>query len=50
MKEKDRILNLSLKGTYEIVKGLSIDAFYSIQNSGDLTQVVYMINMITGEE
>ena len=31
-----RVLNLSLKGTYEIVKGLNIDAFYSIQNSGDL--------------
>ena len=31
-----RILNLSLKGTYEIVKGLSIDAFYSVQNNGDL--------------
>jgi len=26
-----RVLNLSLKGTYEIVKGLNIDAFYSIQ-------------------
>jgi TonB-linked SusC/RagA family outer membrane protein len=31
-----RILNLSLKGTYEIVKGLSIDAFYSVQNNSDL--------------
>jgi iron complex outermembrane receptor protein len=29
-------LNLSLKGAYEIVKGLSIDAFYSIQTSGKL--------------
>ncbi len=34
---KDRILNLSLKGAYEIVKGLTIDAFYSIQNSSNLT-------------
>ena len=34
--EIDRILNLSLKGTYEIVKGLNIDAFYSVQNSGNL--------------
>jgi len=34
---KDRILNLSLKGSYEILKGLSIDAFYSVQNSGNLT-------------
>ena len=31
-----RVLNLSLKGTYEIVKGLNIDAFYSVQNSGNL--------------
>ena len=38
---KNRILNLSLKGTYEIVKGLSVDAFYSIQNSGDLKGVYY---------
>jgi TonB-linked SusC/RagA family outer membrane protein len=34
---KNRIVNLSLKGTYEILKGLSIDAFYSIQNSNNLT-------------
>ncbi len=33
---KNRIVNLSLKGTYEIIKGLSIDAFYSIQSSGVL--------------
>jgi len=38
---KNRILNLSLKGTYEIVKGLNIDALYSKQNSGDLTGVYY---------
>jgi TonB-dependent starch-binding outer membrane protein SusC len=38
---KNRMLNLSLKGTYEIVKGLSVDAFYSIQNSGDLTGIYY---------
>ena len=30
---KNRILNLSLKGTYEIVKGLSLDAFYSTQTT-----------------
>jgi len=28
-------LNLSLRGTYEILKGLNLDAIYSIQNSGD---------------
>ena len=33
---KNRILNLSLKGTYEILKGLSVDAFYSVQNIGTL--------------
>jgi iron complex outermembrane receptor protein len=38
---KDRILNLSLKGVYEIVKGLSLDAFYSVQNNGDLNGVYY---------
>jgi iron complex outermembrane receptor protein len=31
--QKDRLLNMSAKGTYEIVKGLSIDAFYSFQTS-----------------
>ena len=34
--EQDRILNLSLKGTYEILKGLTLDAFYSTQISGNL--------------
>jgi len=38
---KNRILNISLKGTYEIVRGLNIDALYSIQNSGDLTGTYY---------
>ncbi|TAL74496.1 MAG: SusC/RagA family TonB-linked outer membrane protein, partial [Bacteroidetes bacterium] len=33
---KNRILNLSLKGTYEILKGLSVDAFYSIQSISTL--------------
>jgi iron complex outermembrane receptor protein len=31
---RNRILNVSLKGTYEIVKGLNIGALYSFQNSG----------------
>jgi TonB-linked SusC/RagA family outer membrane protein len=31
--QKDRLLNMSVKGTYEIVKGLAIDAFYSFQTS-----------------
>jgi TonB-dependent starch-binding outer membrane protein SusC len=33
---KNRLLNLSLKGEYEIVRGLKIDAFYAIQSSEDL--------------
>lgn len=33
---KDRILNLSLKGTYEIIHGLNIDALYAVQNGGKL--------------
>ncbi len=37
----NRVLNLSLKGTYEIINGLTLDAFYSIQNSGDLSGVYY---------
>ena len=35
--EKNRILDLSIKGTYEIVKGLSIDAFYSTELSDKLS-------------
>jgi iron complex outermembrane receptor protein len=31
--QKDRLLNMSVKGTYEIVKNLNIDAFYSFQTS-----------------
>lgn len=31
---KSEILDVSVKGTYEIVKGLSIDAFYSMETSG----------------
>lgn len=38
---KNRILNLSIKGTYEIVKGLTADAFYSIQSTGNLGGVYY---------
>ncbi|MCX6254816.1 MAG: SusC/RagA family TonB-linked outer membrane protein [Bacteroidia bacterium] len=33
---KERILNLSLKGGYEIIKGLTVDAFYALQSSGSL--------------
>jgi TonB-linked SusC/RagA family outer membrane protein len=37
----NRVLNLNLRGTYEILKGLNIDAFYSIQNSSDLNGTYY---------
>ena len=33
---KNSIMNLSLKGTYEILKGLNVDAFYSVQSSTNL--------------
>lgn len=33
---QDRIMNISLKGTFEIIKGLNLDAFYSIQSIGAL--------------
>src|SRR5450759_2124251 len=38
---QNRILNLNMRATYELLKGLNIDAFYSIQNSGDLNGVYY---------
>lgn len=38
---KTRNLNFSLKGTYEIIKGLSIDALYSRENSGILDGIYY---------
>ncbi len=33
---KNRVVNLSLKGTFEILRGLNVDAIYSIQSSGAL--------------
>jgi TonB-linked SusC/RagA family outer membrane protein len=33
---KNRNLNVSLKGTYEITKGLNVDALYSVQSVGRL--------------
>jgi len=38
---KNRLLNLSIKGAYELMKGLSIDAFYSIQTFNDLNGIYY---------
>ncbi len=37
----DKLLNLSLKGTYEIIKGLTIDAFYSMQTSDGIRGTYY---------
>ena len=38
---KDRIMNVSLKGTYELAKGLTVDAFYSLQGSTSLRGQYY---------
>lgn len=38
---KDRLFLLAVKGTYEIVKGLSVDAFYSRQNNNYLRGQYY---------
>jgi iron complex outermembrane receptor protein len=38
---KNRLLNLSLRGAYEIVRGLTLDAFYSIQSSDNLNGIYY---------
>lgn len=34
---RNRIFNVSLKGTYEILEGLSVDAFYAIQGTAALS-------------
>lgn len=38
---KSRLLNVSLKGSYEIIKGLIVDAFYASQSSEDLNGSYY---------
>ncbi len=38
---QDRLLNFALKGTYEIIKGVSVDAFYSVQTSDGLRGQYY---------
>jgi TonB-linked SusC/RagA family outer membrane protein len=45
---KSRILNLSLKGTYKILKGLDADAFYSVQSSGALGGQYFGLNEYWG--
>jgi len=36
-----QLSNLSLRGTFEIIKGLNVDAFYSVQNSVELNSYYY---------
>jgi len=38
---KDVLISLSLKGTYELLKGLNIDAFYSTQNTVNTKSTFY---------
>ena len=38
---EDQLLNLSLKGNYELAKGLNIDAFYSLQSSNQTRSNYY---------
>ena len=38
---KDRLINTSIRGTYEIVKGLTIDAFYSLQSNNSSRSQYY---------
>ena len=45
---KNRILNLSLKGSYELIKGVNLDAFYSIQTIGVLGGQYYDKNDLSG--
>jgi iron complex outermembrane receptor protein len=44
----NRILNLSLKGSYELIKGVHLDAFYSIQTIGALGGQYYDKNDFWG--
>ncbi|MDX9724935.1 MAG: SusC/RagA family TonB-linked outer membrane protein [Bacteroidales bacterium] len=38
---QDKLVNVALKGTYELFKGLSVDAFYSVQTSDGLRGMYY---------
>ncbi len=41
---KDQFYDVSIKGTYEIMKGLNVDAFYSTQNSSRARSTYYSKN------
>lgn len=45
---KNRILNLSLKGSYELIKGVNLDALYSVQTIGVLGGQYYDNNDFWG--
>ncbi len=45
---ENSLMNLSLRGTYEIVKGLSVDAFIAVQKSGALGGQYYSKNEFWG--
>lgn len=38
---KDRLMNASIRGSYELAKGLSIDAFYSLQSTDNFRSQYY---------
>ncbi len=38
---RNRLLNLSIKGAYQLFKGIRVDAFYSIQSSASLNGIYY---------
>ncbi|MBA7556129.1 TonB-dependent receptor SusC [subsurface metagenome] len=38
---KDKLLNVALKGAFEIIEGLTVDAFYSIQSENQLRGQYY---------
>jgi TonB-linked SusC/RagA family outer membrane protein len=37
----DKLLNISLKGTYQLMKGLTVDAFYSLQTTDGIRGTYY---------
>jgi TonB-dependent starch-binding outer membrane protein SusC len=48
---KDRLVNASIRGSYEIIKGLTIDAFYSVQTNDRIRSQYYDKNSFwTGKD
>ena len=48
MTEKTQRVNVALKGTFEIIDGLKVDAFYSIQNQNRKQRPATGIKTVTG--